>query len=62
MDSKLESLLNKINWNENRNVFENGKLEHIIANKTKTKYAFVIELPMHLDIDIYVSFIDKLRI
>ena len=61
MDSKLESLLNKINWNENRNVFENGKLEHIIANKTKTKYAFVIELSMHLDIDIYVSFIDKLK-
>ena len=58
MHDKLELLLTKINFPETK-YFKNGKLEKIICNKNKEKYAFLINLENVLPLDIFLEF-DKL--
>ena len=62
MDSKIKTLIEKINISEECiKYFEGAKLEKIIANKEKTNYCFYIDIDSTLDISFYDEFISKLK-
>ena len=62
MDSKINTLLEKLNLTEDcKNCFNNSKLAKIVGNKEKTSYTFYIEINNTLSIENYKVFIEKLK-
>ena len=62
MDSKLELLLNQINFpNESFGFFNTGKLDKIVGSKDKTSYQFYITLESSLPVEIYLLFLKCLE-
>ena len=60
MEEKLQMLLKQINL-DNKQDFENGTLDKIVGNKSKTEYRFYITLEENLPIKTYLEFNEKLK-
>ena len=62
MNDKLNLLLTKINLkSKNIKYFENGKLEKIVCNRNKDKYAFYLSLEKILPLKTYIEFNNLLK-
>jgi hypothetical protein len=62
MDSKINTLLEKLNITEECKVCFNGaKLVKIVGNKEKTNYTFYIEIESTLSIENYKEFVLNLK-
>ena len=62
MNDKLNLLLTQINLkSENIKYFENGKLEKIVCNRNKDKYAFYLSLEKILPLKTYIEFNNLLK-
>ena len=63
MDSKIKTLLEKLNISdESKEYFNDAKLLKIVGNLEKTKYIFYIEINKALPIENYKEFISALKI
>ena len=61
MDEQLKTLLNRINFSQDKySSFETAVLEIIKGNKEKDNYTFFIALPESLNVDVYREFTEKL--
>ena len=62
MDSKIKTLLEKMDLNEEcKSCFNKAKLVKIVGNKDKTTYTFYIDNENTLSIDSYKQFLSELR-
>jgi len=62
MDSKIKTLLEKLNISDEcKEYFNDAKLLKIVGNTEKTKYIFYIEINESLPIEIYKEFINALK-
>ena len=62
MNDKLTLLLNQIHLNKDEfSYFENGKLDKIVCNRSKTKYMFCLDLDNVLPKNIYYDFLNRIK-
>jgi DNA polymerase-3 subunit alpha (Gram-positive type) len=63
MNDKLKILLDQIKLpSEDYQYFENASLEKIIGNKNKDTYKFIINISKVLPLDVYVRFLELLKL
>ncbi len=62
MEEKLQILLKKVNLEEkNKQYFQNGTLNKIIGNRSKTEYRFYITLESNLPLEVYLEMESKIK-